>query len=46
MFYITNEGVIYLENGGVVAQDQNPLHQEYLAWIEEGNTPGEWTDGL
>lgn len=46
MFYLTNEGVIYLENGGVVAQDQNPMHQEYLAWIEDGNTPEEWNNGL
>ena len=44
MFYITEEGVIYHETGGVVAQDQNSMHQEYLAWVEEGNTPEPWVD--
>ena len=46
MFYITKEGIIYLENGGVVAQDQNPMHQEYLEWIEQGNVPEEWVSDL
>jgi len=41
MFYITKEGAIYYNNG-LVAQDNNPMHIEYLKWIEEGNEPIEF----
>lgn len=44
MFYIAENGALYHENGGLIVQDQNPMHQEYLEWLEEGNTPGEWNN--
>jgi len=41
MYYIDDFGTIY-DSLGVIAQDNNPHHLAYLAWLEEGNTPEEW----
>jgi len=39
-----NVQIIMLENGAQITQyDENPVWQEYLAWLAEGNTPEEWT---
>lgn len=35
--------IVMLEDGAQITQyDENPVWQEYLAWVAEGNTPEEW----
>ena len=35
--------MVMLEDGAQITQyDENPVWQEYLAWLTLGNTPEEW----
>lgn len=35
--------VIYNSNGTIITEDPgNPLYQDYLAWLADGNEPQEW----
>lgn len=37
--------VIYNSDGTIITEDvDNPIYQEYLAWIAEGNEPEEWME--
>ena len=36
--------VALLEDGAQITQyEENPVWQDYLLWLAEGNTPEEWT---
>ena len=36
--------IVMLEDGAQITQyAENPVWQEYLAWVAEGNTPEEWS---
>jgi hypothetical protein len=36
--------IVMLKDGAQITQyDENPVWQDYLEWLAEGNTPEEWT---
>ena len=50
MYYIHTDPLLNsittaLHNGEIITYftEQSPLHEEYLAWVAEGNTAEEWT---
>jgi hypothetical protein len=42
---LTNSTSLALHDGEVITffTDESPLHEEYLAWVAEGNTAEEWS---
>jgi len=38
MYWTDELGRIY-DGDGVIAQDGNPKHLAFIAWMEDGNTP-------